>query len=75
MLVLSRKKGESIMINDQIEVTILGIDAETIKIGIKAPKNIEIHRKEIFDAIQSNNQDAVASSAQLKSWLQSENKN
>ena len=55
MLVLSRKKGESIMIGGGIEVTILDIDAETIKVGINAPKDVEIYRKELYAAIRESN--------------------
>ncbi|WIM39825.1 carbon storage regulator CsrA [Paenibacillus sp. PK4536] len=69
MLVLSRKKGESIVIDDQIEVTILAIDGDTIKLGIAAPKNIDIHRKEIYEAIQLSNQSAAVGSEFLKDWL------
>ncbi|MDQ1235885.1 carbon storage regulator [Paenibacillus sp. SORGH_AS306] len=69
MLVLSRKKGESIIIDDQIEVTILSIDGDTIKLGIAAPKNIDIHRKEIYEAIQLSNQSAAVGSEFLKDWL------
>lgn len=72
MLVLSRKKGESIVIDDQIEVTILAIDGDTIKLGIAAPKNIDIHRKEIYEAIQLSNQSAAVSSEFLKDWLSEE---
>lgn len=56
MLVLSRKKDESIMINNDIEIKILSIDGEQIKIGIIAPKNVKVHRSEIFEAIQAQNQ-------------------
>lgn len=55
MLVISRKKGESFIIQDNIEVTILGVDAETIKIGITAPKEVEIFRKEIYMSIKASN--------------------
>ncbi|WP_411348143.1 carbon storage regulator CsrA [Paenibacillus sp. WLX2291] len=73
MLVLSRKKGESIVIDNQIEVTILSIDAETIKLGIKAPKNIEIYRQEIYQAIQLNNQSAAMNKNQLQTWIKEKN--
>ncbi|MYL62470.1 carbon storage regulator CsrA [Bacillus hwajinpoensis] len=55
MLVLGRKKGESIVINDEIELKIISIDGDTVKLGIEAPKNIAIHRKEVYEAIQSEN--------------------
>ena len=59
MLVLSRKKDESIMINNDIEVKILSIDGEQVKIGIVAPKNVKVHRTEIYEAIQAQNQAAL----------------
>lgn len=55
MLVLSRKKNESIMIGDTIEIKIISIDGEQIRLGIEAPRNLEVYRKEIFDAIQEEN--------------------
>ncbi|HEY2494681.1 MAG TPA: carbon storage regulator CsrA [Paenibacillus sp.] len=59
MLVLSRKKGESIVINDHIEITVLGVEGETVRIGVSAPKNIDIFRKEVYDSIQEANRDSV----------------
>ncbi|MEK3772571.1 carbon storage regulator CsrA [Paenibacillus sp. FSL R5-0887] len=59
MLVLTRKKGESIIIQNDIVVTVLSVEGDVVKIGISAPKDIDIYRKEIFDAIQQNNQNAV----------------
>lgn len=60
MLVLTRKQKESIIINDDIEIQILGIDGDQIKIGIQAPKSVDIHRKEVYLAIQKENQSAGA---------------
>lgn len=59
MLVLTRKTGEAIQIGDQIEVTVLSIKGDQIKIGINAPKNIEIHRKEVYLDIQQENANAA----------------
>ena len=59
MLVLSRKKGESIIIGDQIEVKVLSVDGEQIKLGIVAPKTVKVHRSEVFEAIQAQNQEAL----------------
>lgn len=61
MLVLSRKKKESIYINGEIKVTILDVSGDTIKLGIEAPKNIEIYRSEVFEAIKLENKQAVKS--------------
>jgi carbon storage regulator len=58
MLVLTRKTGEAIQIGDDIEITILSVKGDQIKIGINAPKNIEIHRKEIYVSIQEENAEA-----------------
>ncbi len=60
MLVLSRKKGESIVIQDQIELTILSVDGDTVKVGISAPKYVDIFRKEVYLSIQEANRDSVA---------------
>lgn len=59
MLALTRKKGESIIIGDNIEVVVLGIQGDQIKIGIIAPKQITVHRKEIYEQIQSENIEAA----------------
>lgn len=60
MLVLTRKKGESIQIGNDIEITIASIKGDQVKIGINAPKNVEIHRKEVWVDIQSENTAASA---------------
>lgn len=61
MLALSRKVGETIVIGNDIEVTILEIKGEQVKIGISAPKSVSIYRKEIYRQIQESNQEAVKS--------------
>jgi len=66
MLVLSRKKNESIIINGNIEIIIIESDDGKVKIGIEAPKEIKIHRKEIFDQIVLENQKASVSKTQLE---------
>ena len=52
MLVLSRKLNESIIINNQIKITIVEIRGDKIRLGIEAPKDVPVHRREVFDAIQ-----------------------
>lgn len=60
MLVLSRKKNESIMIGDNIEVKILSVDGDQVKVGIIAPKKIKVHRAEIYEAIQKQNEESLS---------------
>ena len=60
MLALSRKVNESIMINNDIEVTILEIKGDQVKIGINAPKSVPVYRKELYLQIQEANKEAVA---------------
>jgi len=52
MLVLSRQKDESIMIGDNVEVTIVDVRGDKVRLGIAAPKEIPVHRKEVYEAIQ-----------------------
>ncbi len=62
MLILSRKINESIMIGDQIEISIVDIKGDQIKLGINAPKNVKVYRKEVYVAIQEENIEAVKAS-------------
>ncbi|AZV45269.1 carbon storage regulator [Peribacillus asahii] len=59
MLVLTRKLNESIMIGNDIEITVLAVEGEQIKLGIQAPKHVDIHRKEIYLSIQQENNQAL----------------
>jgi len=52
MLVLSRCKQESIIINDDIEITVVAVRGDKVRLGITAPGNVTIHRKEVYEAIQ-----------------------
>ncbi|WP_037287184.1 carbon storage regulator CsrA [Saccharibacillus sacchari] len=65
MLVLSRKKGETIVIGDDIELTVLSVEGDTVKLGIKAPKQVDIMRKEILVSVQENNQNAAVDPKQI----------
>jgi carbon storage regulator len=53
MLVLSRKKNESIIINDHITVTVVEIRGDKVRLGIDAPKEVTVHRREVYEAIQN----------------------
>ena len=59
MLILTRKKDESIVIGDNIEIKVVSIEDGKVKLGINAPKNIDIHRKEIYEEIQKENKAAA----------------
>lgn len=63
MLALSRKLNESIMVGNDVEITILEIKGDQVKIGIQAPKTVPIYRKEIYLQIQEANKEAVTSEA------------
>ena len=74
MLALSRKKGEALMINNDIEITILEIKGEQVKIGISAPKEVPVYRKEVYIQIQEANKAASDTSGveQLANLLMKE---
>ena len=57
MLILTRKSGESLMIGEDISVTVLGVKGNQVRIGINAPKDIAVHREEIFDKIQEDTEE------------------
>lgn len=59
MLALTRKKGESLVINNNIEITVLEIRGDQIKIGISAPKEVPIYRKEVYVQIQKENEESM----------------
>ncbi len=59
MLALSRKKGEALFINNNIEVTVLEVKGDQVKLGIKAPKDIPIYRSEVYEQIQAANKEAL----------------
>ncbi|MGN0345690.1 MAG: carbon storage regulator CsrA [Lachnospiraceae bacterium] len=59
MLALSRKKGEAIVINNDVEITILEVKGDQVKLGIAAPKEVPIYRKEVYMQIQEANKEAM----------------
>jgi carbon storage regulator len=73
MLVLSRKKDESIMIGDQIELKILSVEGDQVKLGIIAPKNVKVYRSEVYESIQQQNKEALNVSKSLIEQLSKKN--
>ncbi|MGG4491601.1 MULTISPECIES: carbon storage regulator CsrA [Bacillaceae] len=69
MLVLTRKTGEAIQIGDDIELSVISIAGDQVKIGINAPKNVDIHRKEIYLSIQEENNKAAEVSLDMLAQL------
>ncbi|MDP4085196.1 MAG: carbon storage regulator CsrA [Bacillota bacterium] len=69
MLVLTRKNGESIKIGDDIEITIISSKNDQVKIGIKAPKNVEVFRHELYEQILQENQQASKDISGLLNFL------
>ena len=60
MLVLSRKKGQSLMIGHDVEITVIDIQGDQVRLGISAPKSVAVHRKEVFEEIRQENVQANA---------------
>ncbi|HEY8349917.1 MAG TPA: carbon storage regulator CsrA [Clostridia bacterium] len=65
MLVLTRKRDQSIIINENIEITVLDIQGDQVRIGINAPREVSIHRKEIFVQISEENRKAASASVKV----------
>jgi carbon storage regulator len=65
VLVLTRKLGESIAIDDHIKITVVQIKGKQVRLGIQAPKETKIHREEVYSAIQDQNKEAVDSPTDL----------
>lgn len=59
MLILARKKNQSIIINDNIEIFIVDNNSDQVKLGIKAPKDVKVHRKEVYENIKSEMESAA----------------
>ena len=59
MLVLSRQRDETIMIGDDVEITVVDIRGDKVRLGISAPRRIKVHRKEVYEAIKRESQDAA----------------
>lgn len=59
MLILTRRVGETVMIGDDVTVTVLGVKGNQVRIGINAPKNVAVHREEIFERIKREQQSEI----------------
>ena len=75
MLVLTRKQNEAIQIGEDIEIKVLGIEGDQIKLGIDAPKSVDIHRKEIYLDIQEQNNEAANISFDVIQMLKEQSDN
>ncbi|MCJ1909791.1 carbon storage regulator CsrA [Planococcus ruber] len=69
MLVLGRKKGETIVVDDNIEITVTAIEGDMVRLGINAPKHITIHRKEVYLEIQEENKQAASKVINISDFL------
>ena len=65
MLVLSRKKNESIVINDDITIVVVEIRGDKVRLGVEAPKEVPVHRREVYDAIKRAEKDSIAEGSDL----------
>ncbi|OGX60625.1 MAG: carbon storage regulator [Paenibacillus sp. RIFOXYA1_FULL_44_5] len=75
MLILTRKKGQTIVLNDNIEIIVTSIEGDQVKIGINAPADVKIYRKEVLETIQASNREAVQTPLNLQQIKQMTKKN
>ena len=69
MLVLSRRPGESIVIGNEVVVTVLDVRGDQIRVGIDAPRNVQIHREEVYRQLESENEEAAGSAAKTRARI------
>ncbi|MCP3028105.1 carbon storage regulator CsrA [Halobacillus sp. A5] len=75
MLVLNRKAGESVQIGEDISIKVVSVEGGQVKLGIDAPKHVDIHRQEVYAAIKEENAEAAAFKENLLDMLKSTKKN
>ena len=71
MLVLSRQRDETIMIGDDVELTIVDIRGDKVRVGISAPSSVSVHRKEVYEAIRKENEQAAKRFAEIRHYVES----
>lgn len=69
MLILSRKVGESVMVGDDVVVTVLEVRGESVRLGVRAPRSVVVHREEVFEQVQRANQAAASTPSDLDAAL------
>ncbi|WP_432573774.1 carbon storage regulator CsrA [Kineococcus sp. SYSU DK005] len=70
MLVLTRKAGESLVIGDEVVVRVLEVRGDVVRVGIEAPRDVQVHRQEVYEAVRDANVAAAAASEEAVSALQ-----
>jgi len=72
VLILTRRVGETLMIGDNVSVTVLGVKGNQVRIGVNAPKDVAVHREEIFQRIQAEEEGGTDKESQLNNSIKTE---